>query len=61
MDFKNPTKPKETIKSQATDKDDNKSRKKYFGHLFVFIIFVVIVFEYYVYVFKIYLDKVISK
>ena len=62
MDFKTPTKVHESLKPQSTEnKDDHKSRKKYFGHLFVLIIFFVIMFEYYVYVFEIYLNKVISK
>jgi len=62
MDYKTPTKNNEALKPQQTEsKEDHKSRKKYFGHLFVFIILVVIVFEYYVYVFEIYLKKIISK
>jgi hypothetical protein len=62
MDFKTPTKNTETLKPQPSEnKDDHKSRKKYFGHLFVSIIFIVIIFEYYVYVFEIYLKKILSK
>lgn len=62
MDYKTPTKNNESLKPQQPEsKEEHKTRKKYFGHLFVFIILVVIVFEYYVYVFEIYLKKIISK
>jgi hypothetical protein len=61
MDFRTPTKKDETLRPQPTEsKDDHKSRKKYFGHLFVFIIFCVIIFQYYVYVFEVYLKKILS-
>ena len=62
MDFKTTLKNQETLKPQPSEsKEDHKSRKRYFGHLFVFIIFLVIIYEYYVFVFEVYLKKILSK